>query len=120
MTDFLLLAIIVLILVFASKGALKHLKGEGGCCGGGSSKKVKKKKLQGTIVAEKVISIDGMHCEHCKNSVERALNELDGVASQVHLRKKQAIVKMTKVKSDSELTAAVERAGFTVRDIQEV
>lgn len=120
MTDMVVIAIIVVILAVAGKGAWKHLKGEGSCCGGGSSVKVKKKKLNGTIAAQKVISIDGMHCDHCKNSVERALNALDGVASQVNLHKKQAVVKMTSAVSDEVLKEAVERAGFSVTEIKEV
>lgn len=120
MTDLIVIAVIVVILVIAGKGAWKHLKGEGSCCGGGSSVKAKKKKLNGTIVAEKVILIEGMHCDHCKNSVERALNALDGVASHVNLHKKQAVVKMNVLVPDETLKAAIERAGFSVTDIKEV
>ncbi len=117
MTDLILIAVIAVILVFAAKGGIKHLKGEGDCCGGGSSVKAKKKKLTGTIVAKKVIAIEGMHCERCKNSAERALNRLDGVASSVNLHKKQAVVTMTRLASDEELKAAVEKEGFTVTGI---
>lgn len=117
MTDIIMIVIIAAILLVASRGAVKHLKGEGGCCGGGSSVKAKKKKLDGKIAAEKIISIDGMHCDHCKNSVERALNALDGVASKVNLNKKQAVVTMTRLATDEELRAAVEHAGFTVTGI---
>lgn len=119
MTDLILLVLLVLIFVFAGKGAFKHMKGEGACCGGGSTVKAKKKKLKGTIIATRVILIDGMHCDHCKNSVERALNALDGVAARVNLKKKQAVVRMTSFHSDEELKTAVERAGFTVTEIKE-
>ena len=44
--------------------ALHTLVGEGGCCGGGDSEpKQKKKKLAGEVIATKIISIEGMHCE---------------------------------------------------------
>ncbi len=117
MTDMILIIIIAVIIGFAAKGAVKHMKGEGECCGGGSSPKAKKKKLTGTIVAEKVIAIEGMHCDHCKNSVERVLNNLDGVASKVQLKKNIAVVSMTRQVSDEELKSAVEKEGFTVTGI---
>ncbi len=47
--------VIVAILVFALKGSVKHMKGEGDCCGGGSGnkpKKVKAKHLEDPVIGQ--------------------------------------------------------------------
>ena len=38
-------------------------------------------------IGEKVIQIEGMHCDHCKQSVTSELNKIDGVAAKVKLKK---------------------------------
>ena len=65
---------VIIIMLFAGKGAYKHLKGEGACCGGGSKPEIPKKKLDGTKLGEKTMKITGMHCENCVASVTRAIN----------------------------------------------
>ena len=35
------------------------------------SQSKKKKKLAGEVIATKIISIEGMHCENCKNTVRK-------------------------------------------------
>ena len=45
MADAIIILVVVIILIFALKGSIKHFKGEGACCGGGSgSVKTKKQK----------------------------------------------------------------------------
>lgn len=107
------LAAIVVIAVFSGR---KHMKGEGGCCGGGSEKE-ERKKLDGPIVAKKIMHIEGMHCQNCKNSVERQINRIDGASAEVKLKKNLAVVSMTRLVSDEELTEAVERVDFHVTGI---
>ena len=36
MIDAIILLIVLVIMIFAVKGTIKHFKGEGPCCGGGS------------------------------------------------------------------------------------
>ena len=36
MGDAIIMVVILIVLIFAVKGSLKHFKGEGACCGGGS------------------------------------------------------------------------------------
>lgn len=118
MGDIIIILILAGLIFFAARGSLKHFKGEGGCCGGGSIPEPKKKKLQGKKIAEKVIYIEGMHCENCKNSIEKHLNELGGVAAKVNLRKKAAVVSMDCMITDEELKKGVESAGFKVTKIE--
>ena len=118
MGDLVIILIMAVGLVFGVRETIKHMKGQGGCCKGGSVPKVPKKSLKGRKVAEKVIKIEGMHCENCKNSVERQLNRIDGAAAKVDLKKNIAVVSLERMASDEELKAAVEKAGFKVTDIQ--
>ncbi len=84
MTD----VIILMVLIYGVKGTIKHFKGEGACCGGGSGPvKAKRKVLKKPKIGEKVIQIEGMHCDHCKQSVTSELNKIDGVAAKVKLKK---------------------------------
>ncbi len=105
------------VVFFAVRSSLPHFRGEGGCCGG-SGEKPEKKKLEGKEIAEKIVHIEGMHCEHCKNSVESAINRLEGAVAHVSLRKKFAVVKMDRMISDEELRTAVEGAAFKVTGIE--
>ena len=114
MINYILPAILVIIVILAVVSSAKHFKGQGGCCGGGGELRPEKKKLSGPIVCKKTMVIDGMHCENCRNRVERALNALDGVAGVVNLRKKTAVITAERQVSDEELTTAVTGAGYTV------
>ena len=91
-----ILVVLVIIVVFAVRSGIKHGKGEGGCCGGGSSVKEEKKVLTGDIIATKIVSIEGMHCENCKNSIEHQINRIDGASCEVNLKKKTAVIKLDK------------------------
>ncbi|XCP86875.1 heavy metal-associated domain-containing protein [Roseburia hominis] len=118
MGNVIVIAVLLVIAFFAVKSTMKHFKGEGGCCGGGCSEcgnaKMKHKKLEGDKIAEKVIRIEGMHCEHCKHAVEEEINKIDGASAKVNLRKNLAVVSMDRRIADDELYAAVARAGFQV------
>lgn len=118
MGNYIIVAVLLLAVLLALRSSLKHFRGQGGCCGGGGESRAKRKKLSGPIVAEKAIFIEGMHCENCKNRVERQLNELEGAAARVNLRKNVAILSMSREIGDGELIAAVEKAGYRVAGIE--
>lgn len=64
----------------------------------------------------KTIFIEGMQCNHCKMSVEKALSMLDGVTKvEVSLEEKKAVIEATKEIEDGKINAAIEEAGFTVK-----
>lgn len=118
MINVIVVVIIVAIVLLGVRAQIKHMKGEGSCCGGGGGTIAEEpKKLDGALVGKKIVHIEGMHCENCKNSVERQINHLDGAAAQVNLAKKEAVVSMTRMVSDDELRQAVAMADFTVTDI---
>lgn len=115
--------IVVIIIVAAGYGlkeTIKHSKGEGGCCGGGEDKSVDAEPtavLEGDIVTKMDISIAGMHCINCKNSITRSLQKLGGIAVNVDLDANKAHLEATREVSDDEVTFAIERLDFKVTGI---
>ncbi len=62
---------------------------------------------------KKVITVNGMSCQHCQASVEKALSAVQGVASaKVNLAKKTATVTLASEVADSALMKAVSDAGY--------
>ena len=118
MENIIIIGVIVVLILIGIRSSIKHFKGEGGCCGGGSSTvKRQRKKLQ-KVIAQKTVIIDGMTCEHCKNRVEKSINDMDGAAAKVNLKKKQAIVSLEKEVSEEQIRAAIEKAGYKVVEIR--
>lgn len=65
---------------------------------------------------KKTISIEGMSCNHCKMSVEKALSSIEGVTKvEVSLENKNAIIESSKEIDDNKIKQAIEEIGFTVR-----
>ena len=115
--------VIVAILVFALKGSVKLMKGEGDCCGGGSGnkpKKVKAKHLEDPVIGQITLHIEGMTCEHCVNRVAEALNSIDGVSAKVNLHKKNAKVSFDRPVEEVTLCSAVEKAGYRVLSVSDI
>lgn len=68
---------------------------------------------------KKIISIEGMMCNHCKKNVEKILGELDGVESVVvDLEAKSATVELSKEISDALLTQPIVDADYQVISIK--
>ncbi len=110
----LLIAVLVGVGIYSSR---KHFRGEGGCCGGSSAPVKKQRKKLKTVVAQKTVRIEGMSCEHCKNRVEAAINEIEGASASVNLRKKEAVVSMEREISDDQIRTAIEKAGYHVTEL---
>lgn len=62
-----------------------------------------------------VLYIEGMNCNHCKASVEKALNALPGVKAEVDLAKKEARVVSDGQVTADQLSKAVTDAGFELK-----
>ncbi len=63
-------------------------------------------------ITETRLDLAGMHCAACAASIERRLNELDGVEATVNLATAQATVRSDPSVPIDELVAAVESAGY--------
>lgn len=68
---------------------------------------------------KKIISVEGMCCDHCAARVEKALSAMSGVISaDVKLKKKVAVVRSREEILDEEIKKAIEEAGYTVTSIE--
>lgn len=118
-TSTLIVLLIVLVIVgFALKNSIGHFKGEGGCCDTGGTVLPDNKTLEGTKLGEKTVYIEGMHCENCKNRVERAINRIDGAVAKVNLKKNLAVVSYDRKIADDDIRRAVEEQDYKVISIQ--
>lgn len=69
---------------------------------------------------KKVITIEGMMCDHCKMKVERALSELNGVSKvKVNLRNKTATIYSTKRISNDNIKNVISKLDYKVINIGE-
>lgn len=67
---------------------------------------------------KKVITIEGMMCEHCKMKVERALSELNGVSKvKVNLKNKTATIYSTKSISNDDIKNSISKLDYKVINI---
>ena len=89
MANVIVVAVVIVLLGFALKGTLKHLKGESPCCGGGDTIIIEDKKLDGPVIGKKTVKISGMHCDHCVRAVTEAINKIDGASAKVNLKKNE-------------------------------
>ena len=113
MTNIIIVVLLILILIPAIKTTITHMKGEGDCCGG-PKEKVPKKKIDGQKLGEYLVKIEGMHCENCKNRIEKHVNELDGIICKVNLAKKQATVSFYEEVPEEKIVEAIEKLDFKV------
>ncbi len=69
---------------------------------------------------KKIVSIQGMCCDHCASRVEKALSAVHNVVScDVKLKKNCAVIRSREPVSDDEIKKVVEDAGYTVTAIEE-
>ena len=112
MTDIIIIAVVIVIAAIGIRSTIKHFKGQGGCCGGGGYRH-RKKKLK-NILYTKTFTVDGMHCDHCKNRVEEVVNDMAGIAGKVDLKKGELTVSYAEEVDDERIIARIEKAGYTV------
>lgn len=118
MGNIIIIAVLLIIVVAAIKSTVKHFKGEGGCCGGGGVSDEPQKVLEGEKLGEIIVKIDGMHCQNCKNSVERQINKIPGASAKVNLRKKIAVISYDRELDCNEIKKSIEKLDFTVKTLE--
>ena len=115
-----IIVVLIVIVLLALRGAIRHFKGDSPCCGGGTGIiKTDDKELKNPVIGKKIVHIEGMTCEHCVQSVKKALNEIKGVSARVDLQKKEAVVSYDREIANDVLKKTVEKAGFQVASITE-
>ena len=116
MEDMVIMGVLLVILVGAVVTLVRRA-GRKGCCGSGSEYKPRRKKLK-NVIAAKTFVVDGMHCEKCAGRVTEAINDIPGVAGVVDLKKGLVNVSYERDVPDGQLRAAIERVGYTVKEIR--
>lgn len=75
--------------------------------------------IERKLTMQKNIQIEGMNCNHCRTSVEKALSNIPGVTHvEVSLENKKAILEASEAVTDAMLKTAITQAGFEVKAIQ--
>jgi Cu+-exporting ATPase len=69
----------------------------------------------GTSAIDLDLDLEGMSCASCATSIERALNEVDGVEASVNFATQRASVRCDASVPVEELLGAVEAAGYAAR-----
>lgn len=68
---------------------------------------------------KKLVTIEGMCCDHCAARVEKVLSAVNGVVSaDVKLKKKLVVVRSRDEVSDEEIKKVIEEAGYKVTGIE--
>lgn len=96
---------LVFILIFVS------------CQSGNKNKQEEKAVPESAQVAETTINIGGMHCEMCVASIEKGVNELDGIVSvAVSLNDSTATVSYDKSKVElAKIEKAIVARGYSIK-----
>ena len=116
MENYIIIGIIIVIAFFAIRTIVKR-KGRKGCCGSGSDYKPRKKKLK-NVIATKIFAVDGMHCEKCAGRVTEVVNDIQGCAGVVDLKKGIVTVSYEQEVADEQIKARLQRVGYTVTEIR--
>lgn len=116
MDNYIVMGILVVIAVIAVSTLVKRA-GRKGCCGSSGDYKPRKKKLK-NVIATKVFVVDGMHCEKCAGRVTEIINDFQGCAGVVDLKKGIVTVSYEQEVPDEQVRARIERVGYTVKEIR--
>ena len=112
MTDSIIYGVLTILTAMAVVHTVKHFARKGGCCGS-SGYKPRRKKLK-NVLYQKSFRVEGMHCDNCRTKVEAAINDMDGLAGRVDLKKGLLIVSYAEAVADDFIIARVQRAGYRV------
>lgn len=79
-----------------------------------------KRKKERNVLMTKVITIEGMMCEHCAGRVQAALEKLEAVETvSMSLEQKTAVVTLNEELSDDQIRTVITDAGYRVAKIIE-
>lgn len=105
LTSIIIIAVAAALIAYGVYGTIQKFRGKAksSCCGG--AEMVTPKKVEDTDESHYpyhyMLTIDGMKCSNCARTVERTLDDAEGVWARVNLGKKQADV-LAKAPMDQE------------------
>lgn len=116
-------AIIVLVILAAVVLAVRSIRNraENGCCGGSCATAEKVKVAdqdESHYPYMATASIPDVHCGHCRDRIEAALNTMEGVWASVDVKSREAKIRMKQQYTEEELRRTIEKADYTVADIR--
>ena len=83
-------------------------------------KNIEEEKKEMRFLARKTITIEGMHCNHCKMAVEKVLKKIHGVEfAEVDLEKKIAVIEYEEDIENETIKSIIEEEGFEVVKIED-
>jgi len=87
------------------------------CQSGTKNAKVEEPVAEPAQIVKTTINIGGMHCDMCVTSIEKGVNELDGIISvKASLNDSDAVVAYDAKKVDlSKIEKAIEKRGYFVK-----
>ena len=112
--DICIIGIVIMCIIFALQSFRKNRKDS--CCA--TSTTASNKQLSDPILYTKIITIQGMHCDQCSQSIQQALNTIQGISSIVSYANENAIISYTKEVPDSIVIQKIEKLGYKVKSIK--
>ncbi len=114
MATVIICVILVIFIVIAVRSMVK--RASQGCCGGGDTKHIKTDKNTSHYKYKYTMNVEGMHCKHCTQTVEDALNSLGGIYAKADLKNKSAVI-YSNIECDPEKwIEALSSHGFTASE----
>ncbi len=111
------IAVLLVIAIFAVKSVIHRIRHGSACCG---ERDAPEKKIQPSDKNKShypykyTLAVDGMHCSNCTRRVENALNSIEGLWASASLEKKSVTVLAKMEVSPEDLSTEVKEAGYTV------
>lgn len=107
-----IIAVLIVVVFIGLRSAVKHFAGKGRHCDDLDCRP-KKKKLS-KVLYQKTFHVAGMHCEQCKQRAEEAVNDIQGVAGIVNLKRNKLKVFYETAVDDNVIKSKLECLGYTV------
>lgn len=87
------------------------------CQSGSKNKTEEKASTESAQVVESTINIGGMHCDMCVASIEKGVNEIDGIVSvEVILADSTAVVSFDESKVElAKIEEAIKKRGYSIK-----
>lgn len=119
MVDTIIFVIVVILMVFAVKGSIRHFKGDGPCCkSSGGPSAVPAKKLDGRT-GQLRLTVGGMHCTACEDRLHRVLDAISGVAvTYISYDRKLVLLDVDRSLPEGLLQKVVEGEGYTLEKVE--
>ena len=117
MGNYIIIALLVLILTFSVYGTVKRIRFGSSCCGSKTppEKKVKvKDRNRNNYPYKYILRVDGMHCSNCARRVENALNKTEGRWATVNLADKEVRLYSKHEETDRDLADVIAASGYTM------